>query len=50
MRNVRPTGASLAVTCVGLKKKTRLFRNAPSTNHMAKPSAARLVTIKTILL
>ena len=26
MRKVRLTGASLAATCVGLKKKTRLFR------------------------
>jgi len=31
IRNVRLTGASFATTCVGLKKKTRLFLKALAT-------------------
>src|SRR5258707_14882884 len=50
MRNVFPTGASLVAICVGLKKKTRLFRKAPSTSQVAAPIAARHAKIKTTLL
>src|SRR5919204_2566170 len=39
MRNVRPTGASCAATCDGVKKKTRFLLNALSTNAAATPSA-----------
>ena len=40
MRNVRSTGASFAATCVGLKKKTRLFRNALAAKYAAIPRPA----------
>src|SRR4051812_3020857 len=39
MRKVRPSGASFAATCVGLKKNTRFFWNAVSTRAVAMPSA-----------
>jgi hypothetical protein len=40
MRKVRPSGASFAATCVGLKKNTRFFWNAVSTSAATMPSAA----------
>src|SRR5438552_18538659 len=40
MRNVRPTGASLAATCDGVKKNTRFLLNAVRTSAVAMPSAA----------
>src|SRR5678815_5161569 len=40
MRKVRPSGASFAGTCVGLKKNTRFFSNAVSTSETTMPSAA----------
>src|SRR6185295_18544129 len=40
MRKVRPSGASFAATCVGLKKNTRFFSNAVSTSAATMPSAA----------
>src|SRR5437660_11552146 len=39
MRNVRPTGASLAATCDGVKKNTRFLLNAVSTRAVATPRA-----------
>src|ERR1041384_7326868 len=39
MRNVRPSGASFAATCVGEKKNTRFSLNAFSTSAVATPSA-----------
>src|SRR5215510_12107397 len=41
MRKVRPSGASFAATCVGLKKNTRFFWNAVSTSAATMPSATR---------
>ena len=40
-RNARSRGASLAITCVGLKKNTRLLLKALSTRALALPSAPR---------
>src|SRR5207302_8247984 len=40
MRNVRPTGASFAATCEGVKKNTRFLLKAVSTSAAAMPSAA----------
>src|SRR5688500_1695814 len=40
MRKVLPLGASLAATCEGVKKNTRLFSNAISTSAVAMPRAA----------
>src|ERR671935_2984270 len=39
MRKVRPTGASCAATCEGVKKNTRFLLNALSTSAVATPSA-----------
>src|SRR5438132_5294575 len=39
MRNVRPTGASLAATCDGVKKNTRFLLNAVRTSAVATPRA-----------
>src|SRR3989442_4797556 len=39
MRKVRPTGASLAATCDGVKKNTRFLLNAVRTSAVATPSA-----------
>src|SRR5438552_699697 len=39
MRKVRPTGASFAATCEGVKKNTRFRLNAISTRVVATPSA-----------
>src|SRR5262245_13841869 len=39
MRKVRPSGASFAATCVGVKKNTRFSLNAVSTSAAALPSA-----------
>src|ERR687884_94988 len=39
MRNVRPTGASCAATCEGVKKNTRFLLNAVRTSAVATPSA-----------
>src|SRR5690242_11960410 len=40
MRKVRPTGASFAATCEGVKKNTRFLLKAESTSAAATPSAA----------
>src|SRR5258706_3875356 len=50
MRNVRPTGASLAATCEGVKKNTRFLLNAVSTSAVAMPSAATRAAIHAIRL
>ena len=50
MRKVRPTGASLAATCVGVKKNTRLRLNAVSTSAVATPSAATPSAIQAMRL
>src|SRR6266850_8433722 len=39
MRKVRPTGASFAATCDGVKKNTRFLLNAVRTSAVATPSA-----------
>src|SRR5205085_8726195 len=39
MRNVRPTGASFAATCDGVKKNTRFLLNAVITSAVAMASA-----------
>src|SRR5690242_12583127 len=39
MRKVRPTGASCAATCDGVKKNTRFLLNAVRTSAAATPSA-----------
>src|SRR5438128_9419192 len=39
MRNVRPTGASLAATCDGVKKNARFLLNAVRTSAVATPRA-----------
>src|SRR3954465_12118780 len=50
MRNVRPTGASLAATCDGVKKNTRFLLNAVRTSAGAMPSAATPAAIHAIRL
>src|SRR5436190_132200 len=50
MRNVRPTGASFAATCEGVKKNTRFLLNAVSTSAVAMPSAATPAAIQAIRL
>src|SRR3954463_14815040 len=50
MRNVRPTGASFAATCEGVKKNTRFLLNAVSTSAVAMPSAATPAAIHAIRL
>src|SRR5689334_19983805 len=41
MRNVRPTGASCAATCEGVKKNTRFLLKAVRTSAVATPMAKR---------
>src|SRR5258705_10976852 len=50
MRNVRPTGASFAATCEGVKKNTRFWLNAVRTSAVAMPSAATPAAIHAIRL
>src|SRR5690349_3933374 len=50
MRKVRPTGASFAATCEGVKKNTRFLLNAVRTSAAAMPSAATPPAIQAIRL
>src|SRR3982750_998299 len=48
--NVRPSGASFAATCDGVKKNTRFLLNALRTSAVAMPSAATPSAIQTMRL
>src|SRR3954468_3978480 len=48
--NVRPSGASFAATCDGVKKNTRFLLNALRTSAVAMPSAARPSAIQAMRL
>src|SRR5437764_5855394 len=50
MRNVRPSGASFAATCEGVKKNTRFLLNALRTSAVAMPSAATPSAIQAMRL
>src|SRR2546426_4950655 len=50
IRKVRPTGASLAATCDGVKKNTRFWLNAVKTRAVATPSATTPSAIHAIRL
>jgi hypothetical protein len=50
MRKVRPCGALLAATSVGVKKNTRFSWNACSTSAVTAPSAATPMTMAAMRL